>query len=119
MCYWDWHQAAFTATATRWCVRACGELTPQALDRVALPNDPGRLSDRVMAPTRIYVKSMLSALAAHRQAIHAMAHITGGGLVGNVPRVLPDHLTAVLHSAAWTRPPVMQWLQAQGNAPRV
>jgi phosphoribosylformylglycinamidine cyclo-ligase len=97
--------------------RACGEITPQRLAQVKVPGADASLADLVMAPTRIYVKSMLSALHAHRGAIHAMAHITGGGLVGNVPRVLPEGLTAVLQSAAWTRPAVMQWVQEQGAIP--
>jgi phosphoribosylformylglycinamidine cyclo-ligase len=44
-----------------------------------------------------------------------MAHITGGGLTGNVPRVLPENLMAEIHQNAWTMPPLFQWLQAQGN----
>ena len=97
--------------------RACGAITPSALDRIAVPGASRTLSDLVMSPTRIYVKSMLSTLAAYRHAIHAMAHITGGGLVGNVPRVLPEHLTAVLDQRRWTRPPLMQWVQEQGAIP--
>lgn len=97
--------------------RACGELSVSALNRVSLPGADQPLADLVMAPTRLYVKSMLSALNAHRDAIKAMAHITGGGLVGNVPRVLPHELTAVLAQDSWTLPPLMSWIQAQGNVP--
>ena len=97
---------------------ACGELSAAALQKVSVPGADASLADLVMAPTRLYVKSMLSALSQHRAAIKAMAHITGGGLVGNVPRVLPDSLTAVLEESSWTMPPVMRWLQAQGNVPR-
>lgn len=97
---------------------ACGRLSTPALDSVRIDGADQPLSALVMAPTRIYVKPMLSALAAHRDQIKAMAHITGGGLTGNVPRVLPGHLTAVLHEDSWTLPPVMRWLQAQGNVPR-
>jgi len=97
--------------------RACGDITPARLEAVRIPGSNEPLADLIMAPTRIYVKSMLSALQAHRSAIHAMAHITGGGLVGNVPRVLPDGLTAVLESASWTRPAVMQWIQAESAIP--
>jgi len=69
--------------------------------------------DVVMAPTRIYVKSLLKLLAA--LPVKGMAHITGGGLTGNVPRVLPEHLMAEIDGNAWTLPPLFQWLQAQGN----
>lgn len=97
--------------------RACGELSLKALNTVKLPGAEEPLADLIMAPTRLYVKSMLSALNAHRESIKAMAHITGGGLVGNVPRVLPQALTAVLYQNSWTLPPVMAWLQTQGNVP--
>ncbi len=96
---------------------ACGEISVRALDATSVAGEDRRLSEVVMAPTRIYVKPMLSALDKHRAAIKAFAHITGGGLVGNVPRVLPDHLTAVLHQDSWTLPPVMRWLKAQGKVP--
>jgi phosphoribosylformylglycinamidine cyclo-ligase len=69
--------------------------------------------DVVMAPTRIYVKPLLKLLAA--LPVKGMAHITGGGLTGNVPRVLPENVTAEIDSAAWTLPPLFQWLQQQGN----
>lgn len=97
---------------------ACGCLSLSALDSVRIGNGEEMLSSLVMAPTRIYVKPMLSALSAHRDQIRAMAHITGGGLTGNVPRVLPEHLTAVLREDAWNMPLVMRWLQSQGNIPR-
>ncbi len=69
--------------------------------------------DVVMAPTRIYVKPLLKLLAA--LPVKGMAHITGGGLTGNVPRVLPQHLMAEIDGKAWTLPPLFQWLQQQGN----
>jgi phosphoribosylformylglycinamidine cyclo-ligase len=69
--------------------------------------------DVVMAPTRIYVKPLLKLL--ETLPVKGMAHITGGGLIGNVPRVLPQHLTAEIQQSAWTLPPLFQWLQAQGN----
>ena len=94
---------------------ACGEISVAALARIQVPDTTEPLHELVMAPTRLYVKSMLSGLATHAQAIKAMAHITGGGLVGNVPRVLPEHLTAVMKKASWTLPPVMRWLQAEGR----
>jgi len=97
--------------------RACGDCTPEALAKISLPGTNQSLADLVMAPTKLYVRSMLSALTAHRDAIKAMAHITGGGLVGNVPRILPDSMTAVLKASSWTRPAVMTWIQEQGAIP--
>ena len=67
-----------------------------------------------MAPTRIYVKALLQ-LIKDTGAVKAMAHITGGGLVDNIPRVLPDGAQAVVDVASWTRPAVFDWLQEQGN----
>ena len=70
-------------------------------------------ADAVMAPTRIYVKSLLALI--NELPVKGMAHITGGGLTGNVPRILPDHLTARLAQASWSLPPLFQWLQGQGG----
>jgi len=87
---------------------------------VQLPVAPGSdkvmgLDELVMRPTRIYVKSVLEALATHGNAIHGLAHITGGGLVGNVPRVLPEGLMVRLEGAAWPMPALMQWIQTEGQ----
>jgi phosphoribosylformylglycinamidine cyclo-ligase len=71
------------------------------------------LLDRLMAPTRIYVKPLLALLRA--LPVHGLAHITGGGLVENIPRVLPAGLEVVLERTAWPRDPVFEWLQAQGR----
>jgi phosphoribosylformylglycinamidine cyclo-ligase len=71
------------------------------------------LADALMAPTRIYVKPLL-ALMEHVE-IKGMVHITGGGLVENVPRVLGEKLTAVLDSGSWTMPPLFAWLQRHGG----
>ncbi|WP_419900506.1 phosphoribosylformylglycinamidine cyclo-ligase [Roseomonas sp. USHLN139] len=71
------------------------------------------LGQALLAPTRIYVKSVL---AAHRAGlVKAAAHITGGGLPGNLPRVLPKGTVAVLDAQAWTLPPVFAWLAQAGN----
>jgi phosphoribosylformylglycinamidine cyclo-ligase len=67
----------------------------------------------LMAPTRIYVKSVLAALARH--PIHALAHITGGGLLENIPRVLPEGLSAHLHLDHWPRSELFQWLQKEAG----
>ena len=75
--------------------------------------DGQALFDRLLAPTRIYVKSMLALNAA--LPVHGYAHITGGGLVENVPRVLPEAVTAVLEKSAWPRPPLFDWLQHEGG----
>ena len=96
----------------------CGRLSLPAVDSVRIEGEEQSLSTLIMAPTRLYVRSMLSALSAHRDYIKAMAHITGGGLTGNVPRVLPEHLTAVLQEDSWTMPAVMRWLQTKGNIAR-
>lgn len=69
--------------------------------------------DVVMAPTRIYVKPLLKLLAA--LPVKGMAHITGGGITENIPRVLPEGLTAEIQRDSWQLPPLFQWLQAQGN----
>jgi phosphoribosylformylglycinamidine cyclo-ligase len=72
-----------------------------------------KLSDALMAPTRIYVKPLLALMAS--MEVKGLVHITGGGLVENIPRVLQDHLTAVLDSKSWTLPPLFQWLQQHGG----
>lgn len=69
--------------------------------------------DVVMAPTRIYVKPLLKLLSAVK--VKGMAHITGGGITENVPRVLPAGLTAEVKKDSWQMPPLFGWLQAQGN----
>ncbi len=73
------------------------------------------LGDVMMEPTRIYVKTVLSLMQSTR--VKGMAHITGGGLLGNVPRVLPDHVMAVIDGKCWPRPPLFQWLQQHGQVP--
>jgi phosphoribosylformylglycinamidine cyclo-ligase len=71
------------------------------------------LSDLILAPTRIYVKSMLKLM--EQWPVKGLAHITGGGLVDNVPRILPEHLTAAILRSSWPLPPLFQWLQREGN----
>ena len=83
------------------------------LDRPALFDPEVLLIDALMASTRIYVKSLLPAIRAGR--IAALAHITGGGLLENIPRVLPDGAHAVVDADAWAQPRLMAFLQAQGN----
>jgi len=74
------------------------------------------LYDLLLAPTRIYVKSVLAVLA--ELPVHAIAHITGGGPTGNIPRTLPDGLEAVIEERAWPRPAVFDWLQRTGRIDR-
>jgi phosphoribosylformylglycinamidine cyclo-ligase len=69
--------------------------------------------DALMEPTRIYVKSVLKLLSA--APVKGLAHITGGGIVGNVPRILPLGTNAVIYKAAWPRPQLFSWLQEAGN----
>ena len=71
------------------------------------------LADVLMAPTRIYVKPLLALMAS--MDVKGMVHITGGGLVENIPRVLQPHLTAVLKQGSWTMPPLFTWLQRHGG----
>ncbi|MFC0400628.1 phosphoribosylformylglycinamidine cyclo-ligase [Paraburkholderia rhizosphaerae] len=71
------------------------------------------LADALMAPTRIYVKSMLALM--EKITVKGMAHITGGGLVENIPRVLKAGLTAELDHRAWPLPPLFSWLQKHGG----
>ena len=71
------------------------------------------LADVLMAPTRIYVKPVLHLIEKVR--VKGLAHITGGGLLENVPRILPDGVRAVLDRGAWPLPPLFGWLKAQGG----
>ena len=71
------------------------------------------LADTLMEPTRIYVKPILKLMAA--VPVKGLAHITGGGLVGNVPRMLPQGMRAVLRKKMWPRPEIFNWLQKNGN----
>ncbi|MBK5265065.1 MAG: phosphoribosylformylglycinamidine cyclo-ligase [Alphaproteobacteria bacterium] len=83
------------------------------LERPALFDQDVLLIDALMAPTRIYVKPLLPLIRSGR--IGALAHITGGGLLENIPRVLPDGLHAVVDAGRWEQPRLMAFLQAQGN----
>jgi phosphoribosylformylglycinamidine cyclo-ligase len=71
------------------------------------------LIDRLMAPTRIYVKPLLALM--REVSPHGLSHITGGGLVDNIPRVLPEGLEVVLERSAWPRVAIFEWLQEQGK----
>ena len=75
-----------------------------------------KLGDALMAPTTIYVKPVLELIAAHE--LHAMAHITGGGLTENIIRVIPDGLGLDIETSSWTLPPVFDWLMREGQVTR-
>jgi len=74
----------------------------------ASPFGTGTLGEALLAPTRLYVTSTLAAIRAG--GVHGLAHITGGGLTENLPRVLPEGLGASIDLGAWTLPPVFRWL---------
>jgi phosphoribosylformylglycinamidine cyclo-ligase len=82
-----------------------------ANERTMLEGRP--LFDRLLEPTRIYVKPLLELI--RKLPVHGLAHITGGGLNDNIPRVLPDGLEVVLERKTWGRNPVFEWLQTTGN----
>ncbi len=82
----------------------------------SMPFDGATLADRAMEPTRIYVKPVLEVMK--QVTIKGMAHITGGGLVENVPRVLPEGVQAKIDGSAWTRPAIFDWLEEKGNIDR-
>lgn len=79
----------------------------------SMPFDGATLADRAMEPTRIYVKQVLEVMKSVK--IKGMAHITGGGLVENIPRVLSDDLQCVIKGDSWKRPAIFDWLQEKGN----
>ncbi|MBE0440199.1 MAG: phosphoribosylformylglycinamidine cyclo-ligase [Gammaproteobacteria bacterium] len=82
-------------------------------DTLTTPFAGSTLGEHLLAPTRIYVKSLLQL---HEKInIHALSHITGGGLLENIPRVLPDHVNAIIDAKSWQRPAIFDWLQQQGN----
>jgi len=83
------------------------------VDRPAPFNHSRLLIEALLEPTRIYVASLLPEVRSGR--IAALAHITGGGLLENVPRVLPDGLHAMIDAGSWPQPALMAYLQAQGN----
>ena len=80
----------------------------------ASPLTPGTVwADELLTPTRIYVPSCLTALKTGK--LKGLAHITGGGLPENVPRVLPDGMVARIDAGAWNLPPVFRWLMDEGD----
>jgi phosphoribosylformylglycinamidine cyclo-ligase len=78
--------------------------------------DGQQIGDALLEPTRIYVKPVIKLLSKYKvkKVVHAMAHITGGGLVGNLPRVLPKNCNAAIKKSNWTVPPIFPFLQNAG-----
>ncbi|WP_343225066.1 phosphoribosylformylglycinamidine cyclo-ligase [Luteimonas sp. MC1828] len=98
-------------------------LVRRIYDRAGRPGDLDlggtRLDDALMAPTALYVKPILELLrGAEGDAVHAMAHITGGGLTENIIRVVPDGLGLRIDASSWTMPAVFDWLQREGAVAR-
>lgn len=88
----------------RKCLERAAGNTPKTLDGKPF-------KEAIMAPTRLYVRAIHAVLAQLPDSIHAMAHITGGGLLENLPRVLPDNLAATLHASSWHTSELFAWLQ--------
>ena len=86
-----------------------------ALDAPAPYESSRKLGDALLTPTRIYVRACLAASRAGK--VKALAHITGGGLVDNIARVVPEDCRAVVDLTAWQRPPVFDWLASTGDIP--
>ncbi len=85
-----------------------------ALDAPASFSPENKLSDVLLTPTRLYVKSALSAIRAG--GVRGIAHVTGGGITGNLPRILPAALSAQIDLSAWPLPAVFAWLSAEAGA---
>lgn len=80
---------------------------------LSMPFADTTLGEALLAPTRIYVKNLLALIK--KVDIHALAHITGGGLTENLPRVLPEYTQATIDLKAWPQPAIFAWLQQNGN----
>jgi phosphoribosylformylglycinamidine cyclo-ligase len=94
-------------------VRRIVERSGLALTDCCPFDDSKKLGEALLAPTRIYVKAVLPLIRDHR--IKGLAHITGGGLTENAPRMCPDHLVPQIDYSTWELPPVFKWLQAAGS----
>ena len=104
---WAYPPPACTPTAARWCAKSSRVKTRQ-------------MGQGLLTPTRIYVDDILNlqaAFHAEQKIILGLSHITGGGLVENVPRILPRGRKAVLRKDAWKRPPLFAEVQRRGNVP--
>ncbi len=80
-----------------------------------IPELGGLLGEELLKPTRIYVETVLNLLRDF--PVSGISHITGGGLTGNIPRILPKSCRAVIHRGSWTAPPIFRFIQEKGNVP--
>ncbi|AEP36986.1 phosphoribosylformylglycinamidine cyclo-ligase [Taylorella asinigenitalis] len=96
-------------------IRKIIDLTGAKPDMPFGENPSKKFADYVMAPTRIYVKPVLEAIKKFGDSIKGMAHITGGGLTENIPRILKNNIAAQINKNSWTKPEIFNWLQSQGN----
>jgi len=96
----------------RICLEKAGLKPTDRIDEL----DGAMIGQVLLEPTRIYVKPVVKLLGQYKvkKIVHAMAHITGGGLVGNIPRVLPKNCNAVIHKGKWPVPPIFSYLQRTG-----
>ena len=94
-------------------IRKVLEVSGQTLDQTFAEDDETTLGEALLEPTTIYVKPLLQALK--QFDIRALAHITGGGLTENLPRVLPNNCKADIDLSSWERPEIFNWLQQNGN----
>ena len=108
--FWAWLPTAHTPTATLWYAKSIERDNP---DLDAEFDNGKTLREAIIAPTRLYVKPILAAL--EKFTIKGMAHITGGGITENVPRILPENTVAQIDAKAWELPKLFQWLQKAGN----
>ncbi|WP_038913413.1 phosphoribosylformylglycinamidine cyclo-ligase [Dickeya zeae] len=95
-------------------IRKILEVSGANPEQIQLDGKP--LADHLLAPTKIYVKSVLSLI--ENVDVHAISHLTGGGFWENIPRVLPEGMQATLEESSWQWPSVFQWLQQNGNVSR-
>ena len=114
---WACRRAGCTPTATRWRARSSAwawAATPGRSARgwsATIPNSAATLGDALLAVHRCYYNDLKPVLG----RLKGIAHITGGGLPGNVPRILPEGLAARLHKGAWPAPPIFRLIQERGN----
>ena len=110
-------RAACTPTATAWCARSSS--TSRSCKVSDFVPELGRtVGEELLEPTRIYVRPILNILSHYpvkRRVVRGLAHITGGGLVDNVPRILPPGRRVFLKRGSWPVPPVFAWLQRLGD----
>ncbi|MCA7011487.1 phosphoribosylformylglycinamidine cyclo-ligase [Dickeya dadantii] len=95
-------------------IRKILEVSGADPEQVQLDGKP--LADHLLAPTKIYVKSVLSLI--ENVDVHAISHLTGGGFWENIPRVLPEGMQATIDESSWQWPAVFEWLQQSGNVSR-